>query len=99
VANKPAKPDEAEAYEANNVKADEADAKVDEANKAIVSDEIEASVIGKFVEAGEAIVIDKVIAVDKAILDNAANKAIVANKANDSDNEADGVLDNQLTEL
>jgi hypothetical protein len=30
---------------------------------------------------------------------NEADKAIVANKANDSDNEANGVLDNQLTEL
>ena len=36
---------------------------------------------------------DEVIAVDEAILDNAANEA------DDSDNEADGVLDNQLAEL
>ncbi len=55
--------------------------------------------------------IDEVIAVDEAILDNASNdaivaneanvadEAVVANKANDSDNEADGVHDNQLTEL
>jgi hypothetical protein len=42
--------------------------------------------------------IDEVIA-DEAILDNAANEAIVANEADDSDDEADGVLDNQLAEL
>jgi hypothetical protein len=32
-------------------------------------------------------------------MDDAANEAIVANEADDSDNEADGVLDNQLAEL
>ena len=32
-------------------------------------------------------------------MDNVANEAIVANKADDSDDEADGVLDNQLAEL
>jgi len=42
---------------------------------------------------------NKVIVVDQAILDDAANEAIVANKADDSKNEADGVLDNQLAEL
>ena len=32
-------------------------------------------------------------------MDDAANEAIVANEADESDNEADGVLDNQLAEL
>ena len=66
VVNKPAKADEAEAYEANNARPYEADAKVDEADKAIVSDKIKVSVIGKIVAADEAIVIGEVIAVDKA---------------------------------
>ena len=70
-----------------------------------MAEKIKANVIYKIVAADEAIVIDKVIAVDeailignvivvnKAILDNAANDAIVAYK-DDSDNEANGVLDN-----
>ena len=33
------------------------------------------------------------------LLDNAANEAIAANKANETDNEAQWVLDNQLAEL
>jgi hypothetical protein len=33
------------------------------------------------------------------LLDNGANKAIAANKANEANNEAHGVLDNQLAEL
>ena len=33
------------------------------------------------------------------LLDNAANEAIAANEANETDNEAHGVLDNQLAEL
>ena len=32
-------------------------------------------------------------------MDDAANEAIVANEAADSDDEANGVLDNQLAEL
>ena len=55
--------------------------------------------IDEVIAVDEAIFIDKVIAVDEAILDDAANEAIVANEAKDSDNEADGVLGNQLAEL
>jgi hypothetical protein len=111
VADKPDNADKAKANEANKAGADRADAQVDEAVEAIVTKEIESNVIDKIVAADEAIVIgeviavdeailiDKVIAVDEAILDDAANEAIVANEANDSDNEADGVLDNQLAEL
>ena len=79
VTDKPTNADEAEAYKANNAEADEADAKEDEANKAIVSDEIEANVIGKIVAADTAIVIGKVVAV---------------NKANVAVDEANGVLEN-----
>jgi hypothetical protein len=56
-------------------------------------------VIEEVIAVDLAILIDKVIVVDQAILDDAANEAIVANKADDSNNEADGVLDNQLAEL
>ena len=42
--------------------------------------------------------IDKVIVVFEAILDDATNDAIVANEANEAD-EAIVVLDNQLAEL
>ena len=108
--DKPGDDDEAKADEANEVEADEADAKVDEAVEVIVTKEIESNVIDEIIAADEAIVIDEVIAVDEAILideviadeailDNAANEAIVANEADDSDDEADGVLDNQLAEL
>jgi hypothetical protein len=111
VADKPGDADEAKANEANKAEAYEADAEVNEAVEAIVTKEIESNVIDEIVAADEAIVIDeviavneailigKVIAVDEAILDDAANEAIVANEADDSDDEADGVLDNQLAEL
>ncbi len=79
MADKPAKADEAEAYKANNAEADEADAEVDEAENAIVSNKIEASVIGKIVAANEAIVINKLIVVDEA---DESDKAIVADDAN-----------------
>ena len=92
MADKPTDADEAEAYKANDAKANEADAEADEANEAeaneadteaddaveaIVTEEIEATVINKIVAADEAIVID-----DEAILDDAANKAIVVDAAN-----------------
>ena len=111
MADKPGDADEGKANEANKANADEADAEVDEAVEAIVTKEIDSNVIDEIVAADKAIVIDEIIAVDeailidevivadKAILDDAANEAIVANKADDSDDEADGVLDNQLAEL
>ena len=42
---------------------------------------------------------DEAIEADADEMDDAANEAIVANTADDSKNEADGVLDNQLAEL
>ena len=84
----PVEADEAEAYEANDAEANEAD-------EAIVSNEFKANVIGEIVAADEAIVIDKVVAVDVAnvavdeandtIEANDSNYAIVANEANEAD--------------
>ena len=73
IADKPGDADEAKANEANEAEADEAGA---EANETIVTKEIKANMINE-----EAIVIDKVIAVDEGILDNAANEAIVVDAA------------------
>ncbi len=58
VAGKPAEADEAKANKTNKAEANEADAKADETNKAIVANEIEANVIGKIIAANKANVID-----------------------------------------
>jgi hypothetical protein len=77
VADKPAKTVEDEAYEANDAEADEAD-------KAIVADEIEANVINEMAAANEVIVIDKPAEAEEAEADE-ANEA----KADEANAEAD----------
>ena len=66
VANKAGNADEAKANEANEAKANEAGAKADEAIEAIVTNEIEANVIGEIIAANKKMGIDKVVAVNEA---------------------------------
>jgi len=80
--------DKAKADEANE--AAEADAEANDTVEAIVTKEIEANVI------------DEIVAADEAILDNAANKAIVVDAANEANeafvaDNADGAVLYSLT--
>ncbi len=64
MAHKPTKTVEAETYKANNVEANEAD-------KAILADEIKANVINKIAAAGKTFVIDKPAKAEEAKSDEA----------------------------
>ena len=83
MADKPTKAVEAEVYKANNAKADEADV-------AIVANEIEANVIDEIAAANKVIVIDKPAEAEEAEEDK-ANKA-EADEANAEAGVADELM-------